>query len=78
MGKWAGFGLGGHGPGGAIGYFGDECKWDESPLLIAGAVFLLWPGLAPDLIGLVVVGALFIFQKRRHAAAEKSGSLPAA
>jgi UPF0716 family protein affecting phage T7 exclusion len=41
-------------------------------------VFLIWPGLATDLIGLTVVGALFIFQKRRHASAEKSVSFSAA
>ena len=63
--------------GGAIGYFGDKCRWYESLLLTAGAVFLIWPGLATDLIGLVVVGALFIIQKRRHASAEKAGSFSA-
>lgn len=64
--------------GGAIGYFGDRCRWYESILLIAGAVLLIWPGLATDLIGLVVVGAIFLLQKRRHAAATISGPLPTA
>jgi TRAP transporter 4TM/12TM fusion protein len=58
--------------GGAIGYFGDKCKWYESGLLIAGAVFLIWPGLTTDLLGMGVVGAIFLLQKRRYAVAEKS------
>jgi TRAP-type uncharacterized transport system fused permease subunit len=57
--------------GGAIGYFGDTCKWYESILLIAGAVFLIWPGLTTDLIGIFVVGIIFLLQKRRHAGAGK-------
>lgn len=64
--------------GGAIGYFGDKCKWYESLLLIGGAVFLIWPGLATDLVGIVVVGAIYVLQKRRHAAAAKALSVSAA
>ena len=54
--------------GGAIGYFGDQCRWYEAILLIGGAVFLIMPGLTTDLIGIVVVGAIFFLQKRRNAA----------
>jgi TRAP transporter 4TM/12TM fusion protein len=63
--------------GGAIGYFGDKCKWYESVLLIAGAVLLIWPGLATDLTGIVVVGTIFLLQKRRHAVAAKTVALSA-
>jgi len=63
--------------GGAIGYFGDKCKWYESLLLIAGAVLLIWPGLATDLIGIVEVGTIFLLQKRRHAVAAKTVVFPA-
>ena len=63
--------------GGAIGYFGDKCRWYEAILLIGGAVFLIMPGLATDLIGIVVVGAIFILQKRRNALAAKAVALAA-
>ena len=47
-----------------------QCGHDR--LLIAGAVLLIWPGLVTDLIGLGVVGTIFLLQKRRYAVAEKS------
>ncbi len=58
--------------GAAIGYFGDRCRWYESITLFVASVFLIIPGLATDLIGLVLVGALYIYQKRRRASVEKS------
>lgn len=56
--------------GAVMGYFGDKCRWYEWVLLAAGALLLLKPGLATDLIGLAVVGIIFGLQKKRHAAAE--------
>ncbi len=64
--------------GGAMGYFGDKCQWYENLLLIGGAVLLIWPGLITDAIGIVIVGGLFLLQKRRHVNAEKVPVLSAA
>lgn len=55
--------------GGAIGYFGSRCRWFESVLLIAGALLLIMPGLASDVMGIIVVGSIFVLQKRRPSAA---------
>jgi TRAP transporter 4TM/12TM fusion protein len=51
----------------AMGYFGDRSRWYESILLAAGAFCLLKPGLITDLIGFALVGALYLYQKRRRA-----------
>ena len=64
--------------GGVIGYFGDKCKWYEILLLIGGAVLLIWPGLVTDLVGIVIVGAIYVLQKWRHAVALKGTTLSAA
>lgn len=64
--------------GGAIGYFGGRCRWFESILLVAGALLLIMPGLVTDLIGFIVVGAIFILQKRRTAASAGSEPFAAA
>ena len=52
--------------GAVMGYFGGRCRWYESFLLAAGALFLMKPGLITDLVGLVTVVFIFGFQKRRH------------
>jgi TRAP transporter 4TM/12TM fusion protein len=51
----------------AMGYFGDRSRWYESILLAVGAFCLLKPGLITDLIGFALVGALYLYQKRRRA-----------
>jgi TRAP transporter 4TM/12TM fusion protein len=56
----------------AMGYFGDRSRWYESLLLALGALFLLKPGLATDLIGLSLVVGIYLLQKRRHAVAAAS------
>ncbi|MDP3286555.1 MAG: TRAP transporter permease [Desulfobacterales bacterium] len=50
----------------AMGYFGGKCKWYESVFLGIGALFLLKPGIATDLIGLSAVLFIYILQKRRR------------
>lgn len=62
----------------AMGYFGDRCRWYESVALAVGALCLLKPGLLTDLIGLGLVGSIYLFQKRRHAALARSMSFSAA
>jgi TRAP-type uncharacterized transport system fused permease subunit len=52
----------------SMGYFGDRNRWYEALLLAVGAFCLLKPGLITDLIGLVIVSVIYIYQKRRHAA----------
>jgi TRAP transporter 4TM/12TM fusion protein len=64
--------------GAVMGYFGGRCKWYEAILLATGALFLLKPGLITDLIGLGMVIFIYLYQKRRHAPAAKSGSLAGA
>lgn len=49
-----------------IGYFGDRCSWYESILLAIGALCLLEPGLTTDVIGLGLVSAIYLRQKRRN------------
>ena len=53
--------------GAAMGYFGDRSRWYESILLAIGSFCLLKPGLITDLIGFALVGALYVYQKRRRA-----------
>jgi TRAP transporter 4TM/12TM fusion protein len=64
--------------GGVIGYFGDKCKWYEIVLLIGGAVFLIWPGFVTDLVGIIIVGTIYVLQKWRRAVAAKALSVSAA
>jgi TRAP transporter 4TM/12TM fusion protein len=52
----------------SMGYFGDRNRWYETLLLAVGAFCLLKPGLITDLIGLLIVSVIYIYQKRRHAA----------
>jgi len=54
-----------------MGYFGDRCKWYESILLIAGVACLLRPDPITDLIGLFLVSAVYICQKRRRTGFKK-------
>lgn len=61
----------------AIGHFGGRCRWFESVLLIAGALLLIMPGWVTDLIGIIVVGAIFGLQKKRQAFADATVSFPA-
>jgi TRAP transporter 4TM/12TM fusion protein len=58
--------------GAAIGYFGNRCRWYESLLLFGCSSFLIMPGLATDLIGLGAAAAIYLYQKRSPAAAEKA------
>ena len=55
----------------AIGYFGDRSRWYESVLLTVGAFCLLKPGVVTDLIGFALVGAIYLYQKRRRAQVAK-------
>jgi TRAP-type uncharacterized transport system fused permease subunit len=61
--------------GGAIGYFGGRCRWFESILLIAGALLLIMPGFVTDLMGIIIVGAIFALQKNRQAFADAAARL---
>jgi TRAP-type uncharacterized transport system fused permease subunit len=63
--------------GGAMGYFGDRCKWYEVPLLFAGGLLLLKPGVATDLAGIFAVGTIFLMQKRRSIRSEEPVALSA-
>ena len=51
----------------AMGYFGDRSRWYETLLLTVGAFCLMKPGLITDLIGLVLVPAIYLYQRRRRA-----------
>lgn len=64
--------------GAVMGYFGDRNRWFESVLLAVGALLLLKPGLITDLIGLGMVSAIYILQKRRHAVAANALPVSAA
>ena len=50
-----------------MGYFGDRSRWYESLLLLGGSFCLLKPGLVTDMIGFVLVGSLYLYQRRRRA-----------
>ncbi len=51
--------------GGLCGFVQDHCTWYERILLIAGGMGMIIPGVLTDVIGLVVVGSIFILQRLR-------------
>lgn len=51
--------------GAVMGYFGGRSRWYESVLLASGSLCLLKPGLITDLIGLGLVGTIYVLQKKR-------------
>jgi TRAP-type uncharacterized transport system fused permease subunit len=53
--------------GAVIGYFGSKSRWYETLALYVGAGLLIKPGLVTDFMGIILVGALFLIQKRRVA-----------
>jgi len=63
--------------GGVIGYFGDKCKWYETVMLIGSAVLLIWPGFITDLVGILMVGTIYVLQRWRHVATSKGLSVSA-
>jgi len=63
--------------GGVIGYFGDKCKWYEIVMLIGSAVLLIWPGFITDLVGILMVGTIYVLQRWRHFATSKGLSVSA-
>jgi TRAP transporter 4TM/12TM fusion protein len=56
--------------GGVIGYFGSKGRWYENLMLLVGAGLLIKPGLLTDIMGFIIVAALFLMQKRREASME--------
>ncbi|WP_018924906.1 TRAP transporter permease [Salsuginibacillus kocurii] len=48
-----------------IGYFKVECSWLERLLLAAGAIAMIVPGGLSDIGGLVLLGSIYIVQKKR-------------
>ncbi|MEW6265844.1 MAG: TRAP transporter fused permease subunit [Thermodesulfobacteriota bacterium] len=61
--------------GAVMGYFGDRNRWPEAIILGLGALLLLKPGLATDLVGLGLVTVIYVLQKRRHAVAARAVAL---
>ncbi len=55
--------------GGLTGFVQDHCKWYERLLLIGGGMGMIIPGTVSDIIGFVIVAAIFVVQKRRYNAA---------
>ncbi len=51
--------------GAVIGYFGSKSRWYETLALYVGAGLLIKPGLVTDFMGIILVGTLFLIQKRR-------------
>lgn len=51
--------------GGLAGFVQDDCTWYERILLIGGGMGMIIPGTLTDLMGVVVVGGIFILQKAR-------------
>jgi len=64
--------------GASMGYLGDRCKWYESVFLVGGALCLLAPGLITDIMGLGLVGAIYLYQKRRRSVTSRVLSLSGA
>ncbi|MBQ2984832.1 MAG: TRAP transporter permease [Clostridia bacterium] len=54
--------------GGLAGFVQDHCRWYERLLLIAGGMGMIIPGTVSDVIGFVIVAAIYIIQKRRYKA----------
>lgn len=55
--------------GGLAGFVQDNCKWYERLLLIGGGLGMIIPGTVSDLVGLAILVAVIIIQKRRARAA---------
>jgi len=55
--------------GGLAGFVQDHCKWYERLLLIGGGMGMIIPGTVTDIIGFVIVAAIYVIQKRRYNAA---------
>ena len=51
--------------GGLAGFVQDDCTWYERIILIGGGIAMIIPGLMTDVVGLAVVGAVWIWQKLR-------------
>ena len=54
--------------GGLAGFVQDHCRWYERLLLIAGGMGMIIPGTVSDVVGFVIVAAIYIIQKRRYKA----------
>lgn len=61
--------------GASMGYFGDRNKAHESLLLLLGALLTLKPGLITDLLGLAMVGSIYVLQRKRRSLGDKVGVL---
>ncbi len=48
---------------GLYGYFARRCQWWEQVLLVAGALLLIKPGQITDLIGMGLLGGVWLWQK---------------
>ena len=55
--------------GGLAGFVQDHCKWYERLLLIGGGMGMIIPGTVSDIVGFVIVAAIYVIQKRRYNAA---------
>ncbi len=51
---------------GLMGWFLKEASYPERAMLVAGAIFLIKPGLVTDVIGLGLLAAVFVLQKFMH------------
>ncbi|MDO5112257.1 MAG: TRAP transporter permease [Clostridia bacterium] len=60
--------------GGLAGFVQDHCTWYERVLLILGGMGMIIPGIATDLVGLVLVGGIIVLQKLRVKKREASGA----
>ncbi|PAU75198.1 TRAP transporter permease [Halomonas salipaludis] len=64
--------------GSTIGYFLRPCSWLERGLLLIAALMLITGQLLTDVIGIVLIVGLFIWQYRHHQATLSRSSSPAA
>ena len=55
--------------GGLAGFVQDHCRWYERLLLIGGGMGMIIPGTVSDIVGFVIVAAIYVIQKRRYNAA---------
>lgn len=62
--------------GGISGYFVDHCRPWERLALIGGGILLVDPGLTTDLMGIVAIALVYVFQKRRAWQAAGALQLP--
>lgn len=51
--------------GGLAGFVQDHCRWYERLLLMGGGMGMIIPGTASDVVGFIIVAAIYIIQKRR-------------